>query len=79
VLNDDSLARTSSAWSASPPANAPPKCSRNFGSLVKEEPYQNNLGYSERADVPIESRLSEQWFLKYPSVKESQAVVAMAR
>ncbi|MFM2141832.1 MAG: hypothetical protein RLZZ476_376, partial [Verrucomicrobiota bacterium] len=48
-----------------------------IGSLVKEEPYQNNLGYSERADVPIESRLSEQWFLKYPSVKESQAVVAM--
>jgi valyl-tRNA synthetase len=47
-----------------------------IGSLVKEEPYQNNLGYSERADVPIESRLSEQWFLEYPSVKESQAVVA---
>ncbi len=47
-----------------------------IGSLVKEEPYQNNLGYSERADVPIESRLSEQWFLKYPSVQESQAVVA---
>lgn len=47
-----------------------------IGSLVKEELYQNNLGYSERADVPIESRLSEQWFLKYPSVKESQAVVA---
>jgi valyl-tRNA synthetase len=47
-----------------------------IGSLVKEESYQNNLGYSERADVPIESRLSEQWFLKYPSVKESQAVVA---
>jgi valyl-tRNA synthetase len=47
-----------------------------IGSLIKEEPYQNNLGYSERADVPIESRLSEQWFLKYPSVKESQAVVA---
>ncbi len=47
-----------------------------IGSLVKEEPYQNNLGYSERADVPIESRLSEQWFLKYPSVKVSQAVVA---
>jgi valyl-tRNA synthetase len=47
-----------------------------IGSLVKEDPYQNNLGYSERADVPIESRLSEQWFLKYPSVQESQAVVA---
>ncbi|MBK8036641.1 MAG: valine--tRNA ligase [Verrucomicrobiaceae bacterium] len=47
-----------------------------IGSLVKEEPYQNNLGYSERADVPIESRLSEQWFLKYPSVKEARECVA---
>ena len=47
-----------------------------IGSLVKEEPYQNNVGYSERADVPIESRLSEQWFLKYPSVPPSQDVVA---
>jgi valyl-tRNA synthetase len=47
-----------------------------IGSLVKEEPYQNNLGYSERADVPIESRLSEQWFLKYPSQSKSRAVVA---
>jgi valyl-tRNA synthetase len=46
-----------------------------IGSLVKEEPYQNNLGYSERADVPIESRLSEQWFLKYPSVKEARECV----
>ena len=34
--------------------------------LVKEEPYENNVGFSERADVPIEPRLSEQWFLKYP-------------
>ena len=47
-----------------------------IGSLVKEEPYQNNVGYSERADVPIESRLSEQWFLKYPSTQPSQEVVA---
>ncbi|MDZ4289924.1 MAG: class I tRNA ligase family protein, partial [Prosthecobacter sp.] len=46
------------------------------GAFVKEEPHQNNVGYSERADVPIEPRLSEQWFLKYPSVKESQDVVA---
>jgi valyl-tRNA synthetase len=49
---------------------------RDIGALVKEEPYQNNVGYSERADVPIEPRLSEQWFLKYPSVKPSQEVVA---
>ena len=38
-----------------------------LGAWVKEEPYQNSVGYSERADVPIEPRLSEQWFLKYPS------------
>ena len=49
---------------------------RELGALEKEEPYKNNVGYSERADVPIESRLSEQWFLKYPSVEKSRAVVA---
>ncbi len=47
-----------------------------LGALVKEEPYTNNVGYSERADVPVEPRLSEQWFLKYPSVEKSRAVVA---
>jgi valyl-tRNA synthetase len=46
-----------------------------LGSLEKEEPYTNNVGFSERADVPIEPRLSEQWFLKYPSVEKSRAVV----
>jgi valyl-tRNA synthetase len=49
---------------------------RDLGVLMKEEPHQNNVGYSERADVPIEPRLSEQWFLKYPSVEKSRAVVA---
>lgn len=44
--------------------------------MVKEEPHQNNVGFSERADVPIEPRLSEQWFLKYPSVDKAKAVVA---
>src|SRR5208283_4621775 len=44
--------------------------------LEKEEPYTNNVGFSERADVPIEPRLSEQWFLKYPSVENSRACVA---
>ncbi|MGV3773139.1 MAG: valine--tRNA ligase [Verrucomicrobiales bacterium] len=47
---------------------------KELGFLVKEEPYQNNVGFSERADVPIEPRLSEQWFLKYPSVKEAREV-----
>ena len=49
---------------------------RQLGILEKEEPYQNNVGYSERADVPIEPRLSEQWFLKYPGVEEARACVA---
>ena len=48
---------------------------REAGVLEKEEPYQNNVGYSERADVPIEPRLSEQWFLKYPSVEQARACV----
>ncbi len=47
-----------------------------LGALVKEEPYTNNVGYSERADVPVEPRLSEQWFLKYPSVDKARACVA---
>src|SRR5882724_2420179 len=46
-----------------------------LGALEKEEPYVNNVGFSERADVPIEPRLSEQWFLKYPSVEKSKAAV----
>jgi len=44
---------------------------KELGALVREEPYKNNVGFSERADVPIEPRLSEQWFLKYPAVPES--------
>ncbi len=46
------------------------------GALEKAEPYTNNVGFSERADVPIEPRLSEQWFLKYTSVEASTKCVA---
>ncbi|MGF1655517.1 MAG: valine--tRNA ligase [Verrucomicrobiales bacterium] len=42
-----------------------------MGLLVREDPYENSVGYSERAGVPIEPRLSEQWFLRYPCVKEA--------
>ncbi|HYE31102.1 MAG TPA: valine--tRNA ligase [Methylomirabilota bacterium] len=45
---------------------------KEMGVLEKEEPHSNNVGFSERADVPIEPRLSEQWFLKYPSVKQAR-------
>ncbi len=48
---------------------------RELGLLDKEEPYENSVGFSERADVPIEPRLSEQWFLKYPRLEEAKAAV----
>ena len=48
---------------------------RELGLLVKEEPHENNVGFSERADVPIEPRLSEQWFLKYPKTVEARDAV----
>lgn len=34
------------------------------GLLEKIEPYVNKVGFSERTDVPIEPKLSTQWFLK---------------
>ena len=46
------------------------------GLLVKTEPYKHNVGYSERADVPVEPMISEQWFMKYPSAEKSRAAVS---
>jgi valyl-tRNA synthetase len=43
--------------------------------LSKAEPYENNVGFSDRSDVAIEPRISEQWFLCYPKTKEALAVV----
>jgi valyl-tRNA synthetase len=45
------------------------------GSLAKTEAYENNVGFSDRSDVPIEPRISEQWFLRYPKTKEALTVV----
>jgi len=45
------------------------------GMLAKTEPYENNVGFSDRSDVPIEPRISEQWFLRYPKTEEALAVV----
>jgi valyl-tRNA synthetase len=47
-----------------------------MGLLIKIEEYDNNVGFSERADVPIEPRISMQWFLKYPCVQEASDAVA---
>jgi len=51
------------------------KLLEELGSLVKTEPYENTVGYSERADVPIEPRLSEQWFIRYPKIDEAKRAV----
>jgi valyl-tRNA synthetase len=45
------------------------------GALSGEEAYPHNVGYSERKDVPIEPRLTWQWWLRYPRVEEAKAVV----
>ncbi len=47
-----------------------------MGLLLKVEEYENNVGFSERAHVPVEPRISMQWFLKYPCVKEAADAVA---
>src|SRR5256714_2286911 len=46
-----------------------------MGALAKTEAYENNVGFSDRSDVPIEPRISEQWFLRYPKTKEALAIV----
>jgi len=45
------------------------------GLLLKVEDYVHNVGYSQRSHVAIEPYLSEQWFLKYPSVEPSTKAV----
>jgi valyl-tRNA synthetase len=46
------------------------------GLLIKVEEYENNVGFSERASVPVEPRISMQWFLKYPCIQEAADAVA---
>jgi valyl-tRNA synthetase len=48
---------------------------KESGLLAKEEPYENSVGFSQRSEVPIEPRLSEQWFLRYPKTEEALAAV----
>ncbi len=40
------------------------------GLLEKVEDYVHQVGYSERGDVPVEPRLSEQWFVKMKPLAE---------
>src|SRR5580658_7899884 len=47
----------------------------SLGLLFKVENYVHRVGYSQRSNVPVEPYLSEQWFLRYPSVAESTRAV----
>ncbi len=47
-----------------------------MGLLIEVEDYDNKVGFSERAHVPIEPRISMQWFLRYPCVDEAARAVA---
>jgi valyl-tRNA synthetase len=46
-----------------------------LGLLLKTEKHVHRVGHSQRSNVPIEPYLSEQWFLRYPSVGPSTAAV----
>ncbi len=39
-------------------------------SITKEEELMNNVGYSERTDVPIEILVSDQWFVKMENLSK---------
>ncbi len=47
-----------------------------MGLLESVEDYENKVGFSERANVPIEPRVSMQWFLRYPQVERATRAVA---
>ena len=47
-----------------------------LGLLLKRRTTRTTSATASAADVPIEPCLSEQWFLKYPSVEKARAVVA---
>ena len=47
------------------------------GFIEKIEDYNHNVGYSERTDVPIEPKLSTQWFLSMRGLAEPALEVVM--
>jgi valyl-tRNA synthetase len=44
---------------------------QELGLMSEIKEYQNNIGYSERGNVPIEPYLSEQWFMKMDELAQS--------
>jgi valyl-tRNA synthetase len=64
-------------WIALRRGSAPGELLAESGPACQRRAHENNVGFSERANVPIEPRLSEQWFLRYPKTEEALAVVAI--
>lgn len=48
---------------------------KGLGLFVGAEDYEHNVGFSERADVPIEPRISDQWWMRYPKVEEAKLAI----
>ncbi|MGO8699398.1 MAG: valine--tRNA ligase [Limisphaerales bacterium] len=46
-----------------------------LGLLLKTEKHIHRVGHSQRSNAPIEPYLSEQWFLRYPSIGPSTTAV----
>jgi len=46
-----------------------------LGLVLEVEKYVHRVGYGQRSQVPIEPYLSEQWFLRYPSVDKAKSAV----
>jgi valyl-tRNA synthetase len=47
----------------------------SLGLVPKVEKYVHRVGYGQRSNVPIEPYLSEQWFLRYPSVDKAASAI----
>ena len=48
---------------------------KTLGLFIEAEDYENNVGFSERTDVPIEPRISDQWWMRYPKVEEAKSAI----
>jgi valyl-tRNA synthetase len=49
---------------------------QSSGNLVSSSEHVSNISISERSGMPIEPRLSEQWFLRYPNVDLAKRAIS---
>lgn len=72
ILNDDgTLSEKAGLYIGEDREVVRKKISRELeekGFLIKVEDYVNKVGFSERTDVPIEPKLSTQWFLRMDEI-----------